>query len=1468
MPVEPLDSIVAGSNCLLVSAADTHGKGAIQQKPASRSLWKVCSDLFQLGRRIKALPELTQYRDYRPCSMAFCAELHHGKVTVKGSPAGQDIARHLNRLPTHYRKDPALPGAGQGLRLLDDKHTVFYVQPTPAAAAVFKSSRPQAPAQTNPGRSHFGQVSGIYTTLEGGQFRLVDQQLFRFEPKTLSWLADKDSQAYGRIGLTREGALMKVPLGVSDMSVEGDTEVRLAPAIDGGTLQIRHSVQASSRWLAPISESGETLQVAHIGLTGDVLYASTSDGELLRGDLCTADHGCLKMTPVVVDELEGWHRGAVSFKGFMHDDDGQLNALLLDPHKQLHSTVLTDKRLLLPGWNLSDVMLKVIEKGLPEPGLQALTGAIDLGQRGKVALEGRRLLSWDPSGQRWDPSDQVDVEYLGRGLDGRAYVLQAGQLKALATHKNREPLYMGASYDLAPLNPARTAISLDEVMAGDAQRTITGFAVENGRRFVSLDSDNRLHTHIDGVDTPLKFKNPKAIQALALDHHAHLYAHTRAGELLRLDKADWQGAASSEVAWVHMALPDNERLKSLHMGADKHLVASWGENSPQLNLWNERYRQLQDSTAGALQWEPLNSASSSREPSLKTTLSSGEIKGSLGGVPWALTSGFLGHKTEGIDPDRGLLEGLGAHFKPLEGLRNMGLDIQHRFKGRAGLEGLYAADKVLRGQLDRLASSQPPALDMRSRLESLSASHAIQKVVGDLEHALALLEANSFSLASRLGDLHGMKVVPEMNQVASSPRQSASTLYRMRQAFDNVWPSTSSMTAALLRSYDVQGLVLSKWNPGDSRDLKNPTALIESDLIHHAQVLAQLSQLVTRLEGGDSEKSAVAEALGAIMQRYHDHPVHKKTCQNINGFEQAETLYHNFKLLAKDLGTPGSALNFHMARTLGLERELGGKEVLLQHLQQSGSGQSITPSREKSVGFGLLMYGIPTAPFLDFTVGISKAKANAVTISRTDSGANIEIRTNTVLGGKAAVGVGKLLSPLEGSLGGGVRVGAEAAVAVARDTSASVNFSVKEADFPKMMEILLGEGGDVYDLLDLGEQHTSGSSSKTSVDSGLSVLVQGRGHFKVLEGTGGLESLMRMAAGAGANLNLAHWDSSRAVTQGATQMTRSQGGDFQLFNKGGIALGAAPFNTLTGSDVGANGAYIGGVTAPDISFTVSFDRTITHAFSFTFKQPAVIEQATINELTQAWARSSTPFKEGLRALPQREDGIGEQLNRLQRLFDSLPVPAGRTEEQHALKQQLQDLLQQHRLSQEGRRALTAVESTVSYVGLKGDGQYAWMDDAAPANKAAIVRLFKAQPLLALMLNDLAGSKGLSVSIGLEVKPDVLRMIETRVADARDAQHEVERALKNKDNLRIKTLSVNYKASRTHSMGLPLPVLSFSSTASLGHAHKMLNTAFVYGADPDVPLSMTDSSVLTATEPAELNPEWRDQKVRDHRRPEF
>ena len=82
------------------------------------------------------------------------------------------------------------------------------------------------------------------------------------------------------------------------------------------------------------------------------------------------------MRPEPVEALEHLHQGAVSFKGFMHDDNGQLNALLLNHCKQLHSTPLINTSLQATGWNLSDVLLKVNDKGLPEPGLRALASTI------------------------------------------------------------------------------------------------------------------------------------------------------------------------------------------------------------------------------------------------------------------------------------------------------------------------------------------------------------------------------------------------------------------------------------------------------------------------------------------------------------------------------------------------------------------------------------------------------------------------------------------------------------------------------------------------------------------------------------------------------------------------------------------------------------------------------------------------------------------------------------------------------------------------------------------------------------------------------------------------------------------------------------------------------------------------------------------------------------------------------------
>lgn len=1459
MPPKPIDPIRAELNRGAPLGATRSAVGEIQQKSASHSIRKRCANLFGVGRSNPQLVKLIQFRSYQSPSMTFSAKLSNGKVHTEGSHVGQDIADRLNQLPKRFMQDPQ--HSGKGLRLLDQQLNVFHLQSTPAVAAVLKSSRTlaaQALPVADPGRAHLGQISGVQTTADGSQFRLVDQHLYRFDTQVHGWLPDKDQASYSRLGLSKEGVLIKVPQGVADISVEGKTQVSLQASASGSALQVSRGANTPGAALVPIGESGEPMQLTRIGLSGDTLYAIDPQGELLRGDLRNIEGGRLTLLPVPVEQFEAMHKGAVSFKGFMHDDHGQLNALLRDARNQLHSNPLTDAPGQAPGWNLSDVILKVIDKGLPEPGMHSLANTVDLGQRGKVALQASTLLCWDAQAQHWDKTDHLDIDQLQRGLDGRAYVLQEGQLKALATHKAREPLHMGASYELAPHDAARTQVGFDEVMAGSTGREITGFAVQNAKHFVTLDSQQQLHAHINGAATALPLPLAQTLKTVALDHQGHLYAHTESGRLLKLEKAHWQNPSSAAASWTPVPLPGNEPLTSLRMGPDQQLIASWGGKNVQLS----------HSLDGSPKWQPVEPSLNTRPGSLGEVLGGREIKSQNNGTAWAVTSAFVGQKEEGLGRDRGILKGIGAHMKPIEGLKETGRDIQHHFTGRAGLDGLYADARDVRGQLDALAKTAPRAEDLTTRLERLSKQESTQELAGTLKSSLALVEKNSEPLAVRLGDLKGARVIPEQPlAVLDKPgKHSLSSLGQMRLAFENLAPSQANTTAALLRSYEKQGVALSPWNAEQKRDLSNPTALVESDLIHHARTLSRLEALTTRMEGDAPDQARIAETLKTVMQDYHDSPVHKMASQQINSFAQAETLYKNLKLLIKDLSTPGSALNFHITRALGLDGEADIKEALMQQIQQSDSGQSIASSRSKTKSAALFALGMAPVPLLEVFVGASRAKTNGITFSRTDTGATVDINMGTAHGFNASLGSGTILSPAGDLFGTGVRVGAEASLTVSREKGSNVSFDVKEADFPAMMEILAGREGDAFDLLDLGSNHQSGQRSKSAVDVSVSSLVQGRAHFIVPENSQALGGLVRSAISAGAGLNLAHFDQSSSVTQGAGDITRTKGANNQLLNKGGVSVGVGAVHTAGTATVSPDGPTLVGFTLSDISLTVSFDRNTARAMRFTFKQPAAVEQKQIDTLRDALSRHSPQLKAQLQATAPAEGDAGEQLQSLQRLFEKAPAPATRPEEHHALKDQLQKLLHQQELVEQGKRELSSVESSVSYVGLNGGASHEWLDDAAPANKAAILKLLTEQPELARALKDLESSKGTSVTIGLEVKPQVLRTIESKVGDGRNPDYDVQQALKNTDNLRVKTMSVGYTASRTHSMTLPTPFLSFSSSAALSHTHKLLNAEFEYGRDPNAPVRMKLKDASSMLQNPELHPELQDQKVRDRRRP--
>lgn len=1397
------------------------------------------------------------YQTLNPASMVFDVSLKGGQLQADSTATGRDVARHLNAPGKRYTADGYSAERGNTVRFKDERQYLFHIQSTPAVAAVFKSSLADpaggagsVASLSNPGRAHLASVSGIHTTVEGKQFRLDNERLYRFEPITLSWLPDADARAYSRIGLTREGQLLKTPQGSLDSSAQRQGSVVLNQVQGVSALHLQGTGAPALR---PFDEAGVPVPLARIGLAGSTLYGATTDGELLRADMRQARGSVLPMARQSVEALEQALKGSVRVEGFFHDDAGQLNAQVRDAREQLHSSPLNESSVLRPHWNLSDVLVKGIEKGLPLPSQQALAASIDLGLRGKVALDSGRLLSWNAGAQQWDNARQPCVERLERGLDGRAYVLQEGQLKAVAIQRVRDPVFEGASHDLAALPKPRPHVSLDEVLAGKSQSPIAHFAVADGRHFVTANQDNELQVHQEGVVTPLRLSPPLAIKALALDHEGHLYAHSQGDELFRVDREVWQGSARGPHRWARVELPEGRPLESLRMGADKHLVAGW----------DKQFHRLDRSGPESMKGGPLLPVTA--VPLLGDTLASAQMRAQFPGGALTASSHVMGQTREGISHKRSFFQGIKAHFHPLESLSHTGKDIQHRVSGRRGLEAVYADDKQLHERLKPLSKSKPVAADLSARLVALSVPGPRQALANQISQALARVEASSQASARLLGDVHGLAFDsrPTLSRTVVNPE---STLHQLHQAFIRVSPSSEKTTAALLANLEGQDLTLPQWKPERKRDLTHPGALVEGDLIHHANTLRKLTDLAEELDSvsgySPSALKRIEGSVSAVIKDFDQSPLHQLPRQNVVSYAQAETLYDNFKLLAKDLGTPGSALHWHLSTLLGLPVDASLKDALTQQVQRLESGQTLGSSRTQGKSLGLMVTGIkPVAP-VEFFLGASKSHTNGVSISRTDKGARVEISMDDTRRLAASVASGVTVGRGTQAYGPGLRVAGELTAAVAKNTGSSISFDVKEADFGKLMSILTHPSGGLQDLLALGEQHAAGHSSKLSGDVNLDGLAQLRVLYNPQENIAELDSVIRAGIGGLANLNLAHADKSQSTTRTAAGTSRAEGRSAQWLRQGGVGANVAPLNALALGRVETGGPAAAVFALPEISVMVKFDRSQSQAFSFSFKPPHAVTQSQINDLRRSLSLYSPQFRRDLAATERPGATTDEQLASLQGFLATHPPLATKADAYHAIGQSLDKLLTQRDLMKSGLRQLASVESSVTRVGLRDNGQHAWLDDVAPANKAAIEQWARDDPHFAQVLDQLQHGEGTSVRLGMELKPQVLRAIEHSHLAGKSTEALIKHALNDRNNLRVKSMSMSYTATQSHSMSLPaMTNLSFSSSAALSHTQKHVNVDLEYGVNPDKPLKMNLNDTLSRLPRHDLTLDLASQRIR-------
>lgn len=306
----------------------------------------------------------------------------------------------------------------------------------------------------------------------------------------------------------------------------------------------------------------------------------------------------------------------------------------------------------------------------------------------------------------------------------------------------------------------------------------------------------------------------------------------------------------------------------------------------------------------------------------------------------------------------------------------------------------------------------------------------------------------------------------------------------------------------------------------------------------------------------------------------------------------------------------------------------------------------------------------------------------------------------------------------------------------------------------------------------------------------------------------------------------------------------------------------APLNALALVSAESGGPSAAVFALPELSVMVKFDRGESQAFSFSFKHPQPVTQSQVDDLKRSVSLYSPTFRQDLAAIELSGNTVDQQLASVQRFLATHPPIATKPDAYHAISQSLNGLMVQQDLVKHGLRQLASVESSVTRVGLRDDGRHTWLDDVAPANKAAIEQWLKADPQFAQVLDQLQRGEGTSVTLGMELKPEILRAIERSHLAGESSEPLIRRALSDRTNLRVKHMSLSYTATQSHGMSIPaMTNLSFSSSAGLSHTQKRVNADLEYGLDADKPLRMNLNDTLGSRPGNDLTIDLGDLRVR-------
>ncbi|WP_158547271.1 MULTISPECIES: AvrE-family type 3 secretion system effector [unclassified Pseudomonas] len=834
------------------------------------------------------------------------------------------------------------------------------------------------------------------------------------------------------------------------------------------------------------------------------------------------------------------------------------------------------------------------------------------------------------------------------------------------------------------------------------------------------------------------------------------------------------------------------------------------------------------------------------------------------------------HGREGLRP---LYKSEGELFKRLEILNHdqpaapPGRDLKSRISqldlGPQGADLLQDLES-LRGELEDNSLRATRHLGQQhGKSKLLQQKEGLLNIHGELAPA-----SRRTQLSMKLENL-GQKL-----NIASSGHD---LLKEAQGALKQVAPSADNPTGTLLKTLQDNGMKLSHQKAdiplGQRRDASDSQGLTKARLALDVVTLKDLGDLLGRVEmlrpdADNSQQLAQLKKQFSDLRdkTYGEHPVKQITDMGFTDHANLEASYDGIKAFLNGFKKEDHATSVNLRAATGSKTQAELADQLKSALKQLEHPDDEI-ALQRSYGLNL------STPFVSLAnKGMGPWPSGAVgggrnynlNAERGDKGVTVYLQREGSGMASGGVGGGKDYWPgffkagevdkftkvdigNDRQLTPAFRLGVDVTGTATRTQRDGVVFTVPDEGIDQFVDNLFSGKMSPLEVMKKGVDHETQKGLRFNVDVNASASAEMRVALGISDkDSSPLSAAARLGVGGTVNVNLLNYTNySLDQHSNKGELQESSRNRPRALNSFGGSLFARA--QLAGSNAQPSGASQGVVAPLGGSATVNVDNKTSKRVKFTFKEAEPLTSANLSKLggslgaafkdpasQQILTRLADTAHADYAGLGPKEK-LQKQLDGLQRHFADKPAE---NDEQYAALRALKRAGVQQQAAEARHSLLDGGRFESSYTNLSRLDEQGVVSKVmslvspmhSPSNAERVSALLGQDPTLKALVKDLQGTPGTLARVRLELKDSVQDRIDEGSRRGDLSQKELAALLSDRDNMRIKAITVFQSVNQPESFTSPLPLVSYSSSASLNVNKTLGKINFSYGQDQDTPKS--------------------------------